>query len=104
MPEPGAAAILKELTPPLAVRFGSRPRFQGREVAPILAHPQVPHGIDYVLMQQQAIGLRRYSIRDFRPKAQERSNPGDGVDPHPEVDDHEVRVMREIDRVAVRAS
>ena len=41
VPEPRAANVTHEVLPPFLMRHGARPRFQGIEIASVLAHPYV---------------------------------------------------------------
>ena len=105
MPEAGAAPVSQELLPPLPVRQGPSPPLEGVEVTPVLTHSRMrrEQREQQVLVQQQAVGLLFDRLADFRTERGEGPHVPRRVDPHPQVDHHEVGIGRQVGRCPVGA-
>src|SRR4051812_31619279 len=103
VPEAGPARVSEKLAPPFAMRVGPRPSLQRIEVAPVLAHAGVrwKHRKQKILVKQQAIRPCLDGIRNPGTKAEYSFQPVHAVDAHPEIDDDEIRIPREIYRASI---
>jgi hypothetical protein len=106
MPKAGAAPVSQELLPPLLVRQGPGPALEGVEVTPVLTHSRMRRvqREQQVLVQQQTVGLRFDRLADLRAERDEGPHAPRLVDPHPQVDHHEVGVGRQVGRRPVQCA